>query len=191
MVRTFADTVDGAAAAALLSLGVADLARRLWPSREGPALLGKLEAATAPLHVTGSYGLFSVMTTKRPEIVIEGSRDGATWREYGFRYKPGDVARAPRWVAPHQPRLDWQMWFAALGGPSAWFTNVLFRLLEGSPDVLALLETNPFPGAPPRYVRALLYDYEMTDLRTHEETGAWWVRSLEGLYFPPCSLKGR
>src|SRR5207244_4220180 len=89
-----------------LTIGPRDPRQRRWPSRGGPPLLGNLEAAAAPLRATGSYGLFSVMTTKRPEIVIEGSRDGVTWREYGFRYKPGDVARAPRWVAPHQPRLD-------------------------------------------------------------------------------------
>jgi hypothetical protein len=97
--------------------------------------------------------------------------------------------RAPRWVAPHQPRLDWQMWFAALGYPPAWFERVLARLLEGSPEVLALLAKNPFPDRPPRYLRALLYDYEMTDLATHRRTGAWWSRRLIGVYFPRAELQ--
>ena len=77
----------------------------------------------SPLDVVGSYGLFAVMTTKRNEIVMQGSTDGTHWRDYEFKYKPGDVARAPPWNIPHQPRLDWQMWFAALENPNAlpWF----------------------------------------------------------------------
>jgi hypothetical protein len=130
-----------------------------------------------------------MMTTARPEIVIEGSRDGEAWKEYGFRYKPGDPGRAPRWVAPHQPRLDWQMWFAALEAPPEWFAVLLERLLDGSPDVLALLQTNPFPEGPPRYVRALLYEYRMTDLPTRRRTGAWWTRTALGPYFPACELR--
>jgi predicted DCC family thiol-disulfide oxidoreductase YuxK len=179
---------DDLLAAALLALGASELAQRLRPGvRPPPAALERLAVALAPYHAVSSYGLFAVMTTSRPEIVIEGSNDGEEWREYGFRYKPGDVMRAPRWVAPHQPRLDWQMWFAALGYPPAWFVAFLARLLEGSPEVLALLETNPFPERPPRYLRALLYDYAMTDLGTHRRTGAWWSRTLIGVYFPACS----
>src|SRR6185437_4658084 len=73
-----------------------------------------------PFRSVNGYGLFAVMTTARPEIAIEGSDDGRTWREYPFRYKPSELDRAPRWVAPHQPRLDWQMWFAALRYPPDW-----------------------------------------------------------------------
>jgi predicted DCC family thiol-disulfide oxidoreductase YuxK len=115
----------------------------------------------APLRIVNTYGLFAVMTTTRPEIIVEGSSDGVQWREYGFKYKPGDVMRRPRWNAPHQPRLDWQMWFAALGTASdnPWFSRFLERLLENSPEVTALLGSNPFPRKPPLYVRALLYDY--------------------------------
>ena len=103
--------------------------------------------AIAPLRSANGYGLFAVMTTARPEIVLEGSEDGATWRPYEFRWKPGDPLRRPRFVAPHQPRLDWQMWFAALGDYRAnpWLTSVMARLREGSPEVLGLLATNPFP----------------------------------------------
>ena len=111
--------------------------------------------------------------------------------EYTFRYKPGDVHRRPPWVAPHQPRLDWQIWFAALGSPwsNPWFANFLVRLLEGSPDVLGLLETNPFPDAPPRYVRALLYDYRFTHAGTAETEAAWWRREHRRIYFPAVSLQ--
>src|SRR5262249_35852467 len=132
------------------------------------------------------YGLFMVMTTQRPEIVIEGSLDGVTWRPYEFRYKPGDPARRPKFVEPHQPRLDWQMWFAALGGyeQNPWVRAFLERLLEGSPAVLGLLATNPFPNGPPRYVRAVLYDYRFTDFGERQATGAWWKRRELGLFCP-------
>ncbi|MBZ0301037.1 MAG: lipase maturation factor family protein [Anaerolineae bacterium] len=144
----------------------------------------------APLRIANSYGLFAVMTTTRPEILVEGSNDGQTWQAYRFKDKPGDLQRPPPWVAPHQPRLDWQMWFAALGPPSQspWFSAFVQRLLEGKPDVLALLETNPFPDAPPRYVRAQLYDYQFTTMEERSQTGAWWTRQLIGEYVPATAL---
>jgi hypothetical protein len=137
------------------------------------------------------YGLFAVMTTSRPEIVVEGSNDGETWLAYEFRYKPGDLHRAPRWVQPLQPRLDWQMWFAALSNYQSdqWFVQFAVRLLQGSPAVLGLLEKNPFPGSPPHYVRAVLYDYSFTDVRTLRKTGEWWRRKPAGIYLPPVGLK--
>ena len=144
----------------------------------------------APLVLVNTYGLFAVMTTTRPEIIVEGSDDGVQWREYSFKYKPGDVMHRPRWNIPHQPRLDWQMWFAALGTASnnPWLAGFLQRLLENSPAVTALLERNPFPDKPPRYVRALEYDYRYTSPEERKATGAWWVRRLEGTYFPAVTL---
>lgn len=122
---------------------------------------------------------------------MQGSNDGATWKDYAFRYKPGDVKRAPRWNEPFQPRLDWQMWFAALSNyrSSPWFVNFSVRLLQGSPQVLALLQTNPFPAAPPKYVRALVYEYHFTDFAARHATGAWWRREYAGPYLPEISLK--
>jgi hypothetical protein len=144
----------------------------------------------ASFGIANNYGLFAVMTTTRPEIIVEGSNDGSRWVAYEFPYKAGDVYRRPPWVAPHQPRLDWQMWFAALGSyrENAWFINFLARLLQGSPEVLGLLARNPFPAAPPRYVRALLYTYKFTDAKTRNDTGAWWSRELLGTYVRPISL---
>lgn len=140
----------------------------------------------APFHIVNTYGLFAVMTTTRPEIIIEGSNDGESWLEYEFNYKPGETTRPPVWVAPHQPRLDWQMWFAALGDyrQNSWFINFMQRLQQGSPEVLALLAKNPFPAAPPRYLRAWLYKYQFTDLNTLRTEGVWWRRERIGLYFP-------
>jgi len=138
----------------------------------------------SPLRLINSYGLFAVMTTTRPEIVVEGSNDGTNWLAYEFRYKPGDVKRAPPWVAPYQPRLDWQMWFAALGSAdeNRWFYNLAARLMQGSAPVLGLLERNPFPGSPPRYIRAVVYDYRFTDFAERRRSGAWWQREEKGLY---------
>jgi hypothetical protein len=143
--------------------------------------------AVEPLRIVNSYGLFAVMTTERPEIVVEGSNDGATWLAYEFPYKPGNLRRAPPIVAPHQPRLDWQMWFAALGNyqSNRWFVSFMFRLLQGEPSVVRLLQYNPFPKAPPKYIRAREYQYRFT--RFGER--AWWRREERGLYFPAVSLK--
>ena len=142
-----------------------------------------------PLHLVSPYGLFAVMTTARDEIVIQGSNDGVEWRDYEFRYKPGDVMRRPPWNIPHQPRLDWQMWFAALDDPQRvpWFSSFLARLLENEPSVTALLETNPFPDKPPTYVRAQFYDYAYAGAEEHA-AGQWWDRRLLGLYFPAAHL---
>ncbi len=165
---------------------IAELIRRdiTWP-KPITALCGYCE----PIRAVNSYGLFRVMTTSRPEIIIEGSNDGREWRAYEFKWKPGDVRRRPRFVAPHQPRLDWQMWFAALGHyqHNPWLIYFMRRLLEGSRPVLNLLERNPFPDGPPRYLRAVVYDYHFTDFKARRETGAWWRRELKGLYCPVLS----
>jgi hypothetical protein len=158
-----------------------------WKPGWHPTVTTLLEAAH-PWRSTNGYGLFRVMTTTRPEVAIEGSNDGVNWQEYGFRYKAGDLRQRPRLAAPHQPRLDWQMWFAALGDvrQNPWFVNTLARLLEGSPDVLALFEMNPFPAQPPRQIRAVLYQYRFTDF--DEPTAAWWQRKMLGIYCPPLSI---
>jgi predicted DCC family thiol-disulfide oxidoreductase YuxK len=155
-----------------------------------PALAQAFDRFIEPLHLVSSYGLFAIMTTKRDEIIIEGSSDGTEWREYEFRYKPGDLARRPPWNVPHQPRLDWQMWFAALDDPRRlpWFWRLLQRLLENEPSVTALLQKNPFPDKPPAYVRAWFYDYGFAD-DAAKARGMWWERQSLGPYFPIVQLK--
>jgi len=144
----------------------------------------------APFDIVNDYGLFAVMTTTRPEIVIEGSTDQTKWLEYSFRYKPGELHRGLPFVAPYQPRLDWQMWFAALGGiqENTWAGNLIYRLLTGEPSVLRLVEPAPF-STPPRYIRALLYEYQFTTPAERARTGAVWRRQLQGVWFGPVSLK--
>ena len=156
-----------------------------WP-RPLAAVYGRAEA----FRIVNGYGLFRVMTKDRGEIVIEGSADGIDWLPYEFKWKPGDVKRAPRWCAPHQPRVDWQMWFAALGTPqqNPWFGGLIVRLLQGSRDVSRLLARNPFPDQPPRYIRASFYRYRFTTLEEHRQSGAWWKRQELGEYLPTVSL---
>ena len=153
-----------------------------------PAWARSVNGWINPLNVVSGYGLFAIMTTTRREIVIEGSYDGAEWHEYEFRYKPGDIMRAPPWNIPHQPRLDWQMWFAALDNPQrlSWFWRFVERLLENEPTVTALLEKNPFAEKPPLYVRAQFYDYTFAG---GEQKGQWWNRRLLGESFPMVHLK--
>ena len=147
----------------------------------------------APFEIVNTYGLFAVMTTSRPEIVIEGSNDGTTWLAYEFKYKPGNLALRPAWAQPYQPRLDWQMWFAALGDyrSDPWTLQLVGRLLEGSPDVLRLLGNDPFGGSPPRFIRATLYTYRFTTAAERKSTGDWWHREEKGVYLPVLSMKGR
>lgn len=170
------------------------IAQTFSPARIGaswPDPVVAVRRAVAPLRLVGSYGLFAVMTTTRPELIVEGSDDGETWRPYEFRWKPGDVARAPSFVAPHQPRLDWQMWFAALGTyeRSPWMLSFLDRLLRGSADVSALLARNPFPDHPPTLVRVVRYEYRFTTSEERRASGAWWVRQEAGLFLPALSIE--
>ena len=150
-------------------------------------------ALAAPWRAVNSYGLFAVMTTERHEITIQGSDDGFTWKSYVFHYKPGPLSRRPPWVAPYQPRLDWQMWFAALGSfeSTPWIQALFVKLLQGAPDVLQLLETNPFPKAPPRYLRALSDRYFFTSSTERAADGNWWKSQPMGLYATEVSLTRR
>jgi len=146
-------------------------------------------------HLVGTYGAFGSITRPRYEVVVEGTKDAVItpatqWREYEFKAKPGNVNYMPPQIAPYHLRIDWLMWFAAMSSYQdyPWFVNFVAKLLEGDPAVLSLLRTNPFPGQPPHYIRALLYEYHFTTPQEHKQTGAWWKRTLTGDYFPVVSL---
>lgn len=145
----------------------------------------------APFNLVCRYGIFAVMTTKRYEIVIEGSEDGLLWKEYLFRYKPSEIERRPRRIAPYQPRLDWQIWFLPFTTyyRSAWFQVLLVKLLKGNPEVLKLIRENPFPEQPPKFIRALAYEYTFTSFAEKKKTGQWWNRRFIDSYSPTLSLK--
>ena len=156
-----------------------------------PLVAFDMLSAIAPLRTVNSYGLFASMTTERDEITIEGSNDGRLWLPYGFKWKPGPLNERPKFVAPYQPRLDWQMWFAALGNfrSSPWLQNLFVRLLQGEPAVLGLLKTNPFPDKPPRFIRAQIARYQFTDYDERRRTGNWWIREEPQPYAQPLSLR--
>ncbi|CAH1405828.1 unnamed protein product [Nezara viridula] len=140
------------------------------------------------LHLTNSYGLFRRMTGVggRPEVIIEGSNalDGP-WTEFHFKYKPGEVNRSLPFVVPHQPRLDWQMWFAALGTyhQNPWIMSLAYRILTGQEEVLKLMAPSPFSPKPPKYVRATLYKYHYVPWSSRN-SAAYWTREKVGEYFP-------
>jgi predicted DCC family thiol-disulfide oxidoreductase YuxK len=155
------------------------------PRSEMPGMIRLGYEWLEPFRIVNGYGLFRVMTKDRGEIIIEGSSDGIEWKSYEFKWKPGDVMRAPGWCAPHQPRLDWQMWFAALGSPeqNGWLAGLVVRLFENENRVTDLLKQNPFSNSPPRYIRAEFYRYRFTTWQEHQKSGAWWKRQLLGEYF--------
>jgi predicted DCC family thiol-disulfide oxidoreductase YuxK len=160
------------------------------PRARLPHALATVSEQLEAFRVANGYGLFRVMTKDRCEIVLEGSTDGVEWLPYEFKWKPGDVKHLPGWCAPHQPRLDWQMWFAALESPqqNPWFVGLIVRLLQGSHDVNRLLANNPFPDEPPSYVRAMFYRYRFTTVTELRQTGAWWKRQELREYLPTISV---
>jgi hypothetical protein len=174
--------------AILLSLTIPICIEAFGISIPLPSPLATLANYVEPFGIANGYGLFRVMSTERPEIIVEGSDDGVNWKPYDFKWKPGDIYRRPEFMMPHMPRLDWQMWFPFFPADAAsnpWFVSFLQRLQEGSPPVLKLLQGNPFPEHPPKFIRAVLYDYQMTDFATRRSTGAWWKRKEMGIYYQP------
>jgi pimeloyl-ACP methyl ester carboxylesterase len=155
--------------------------------------LRPIAAVFASLQLANSYGLFAVMTKIRKEIVFEGSNDGKAWFGYEFPIKPGDdLKRDLPWVAPHMPRLDWRLWFAAMAPleDNQWVLALAKRMLEGDTEVTRFFAVNPFPKAPPKYLRAFVYDYHFTDFNEHAKTGQWWHRDKRQSYMPALMLQG-
>lgn len=165
-----------------------------WPLRNLFAQRQLMNASFNRWHLANAYGAFGSMTRDRYEVVVEGTdaetpSDAAEWKEYEFKGKPGDVHRMPRQFAPYHLRLDWLMWFLALGSPdSRWFEVFLVRLLEADKPTLRLLRYDPFGGKPPRWVRARVYHYRFTTRTEKKLTGDWWVRDLAGTLARPMTL---
>lgn len=175
---------------ALIAMGAVQLIGMFAPGFE--RVFSKPLRLITPFEIVNTYGLFAMMTTTRPEIVIEGSDDQVNWKEYSFRYKPGELHRELPQVAPHQPRLDWQMWFAALGQyqENEWVGGLMYRVMQGEATVIGLMNSPPFVK-PPRYMRAQLYDYDFTTPAERARTGAVWQRRLLRTWFGPVGLKGQ
>lgn len=144
------------------------------------------------LHLVNTYGAFGSITKTRNEVIIEGSDspDGP-WKEYEFKGKPGDPARMPPLVSPYHFKIDWQMWFAAMTTFQyhPWIINLVAKLLEGDKTVLSIMGRNPFPDKPPRYIRALLYEYHFATREERKKEKVWWKRQYIEEYLPPFSLE--
>lgn len=190
--RVWLTWVPSAVIVLTLPLNALLLCNAFKPQARWPHPLEQIYGAVASFRIVNGYGLFRVMTKERSEIILEGSDDAIEWKAYEFKWKPGALDRRPRYVEPHQPRLDWQMWFAALSDvrQNPWFFALAFRLLENSPDVVQLLGHNPFPEKAPRFLRAQIRRYRFTTQAEHRQTGAWWQREDERTYLPPVSLGG-
>ncbi|MDQ6741162.1 MAG: lipase maturation factor family protein [Actinomycetota bacterium] len=162
-----------------------------WPARNLLSRRQLMNASFNRWHLCNAYGAFGSITRRRYEVVVEGTDDddpgtGARWREYEFKGKPGDPARMPRQFAPYHLRLDWMMWFLALGSPGfSWFVPLLQRLLAADRPTLRLLRVDPFAGARPRWVRARLFRYRYSTPAERRASGLWWIREPAGEYVPP------
>ncbi|ETW22228.1 lipase maturation factor family protein [Mycobacterium gastri] len=166
-----------------------------WPARNMLSTRQRMNMSFNPFHLVNTYGAFGSIGRTRHEVVIEGTAEDeltgdTVWKEYEFKGKPGSVRRMPRQWAPYHLRLDWLMWFAAISAGYAlpWMTPLLTRLLRNDPPTLKLLRCNPFPDAPPRYVRAQLYRYRFTTFQELRRDHAWWHRTLVGSYVRPMTL---
>ena len=135
--------------------------------------------------VANKYHVFPTMTTRRIELEVLGSRDGLDWQPYRFKYKPDRLDKRPQFIIPHQPRIDWQMWFVTLHPRHVpWFGYFLEALLLNSPTVTALLQHNPFPDEPPRFIRVEAWEYHFTDSEQRARSGNWWQREALGPFSP-------
>ena len=147
-------------------------------------------SALDPFRIANQYGLFATMTPHRYEIEFQGSDDAQHWTPYPFLYKPQALQERPRIYAPYQPRFDWNLWFASLG---TWRDNAIVPrteelLLTNDKAVLSLFAANPFPQSPPRYIRAVLYQYWFTTPEEKRTQHTWWSRQLLGTYAPTLTL---
>ncbi|MDT8282227.1 MAG: lipase maturation factor family protein, partial [Gammaproteobacteria bacterium] len=153
-------------------------------NRQLPATLDKATLLVRSWGIGHIFHVFPNMQTERHEFQLEGSDDGIEWQAYEFKYKPGPLDKRPEFIIPHQPRLDWMIWFVPPrpSGMMDWFDNFIMRIYEGSPQVLDLLKYNPFPDKPPRYLRVQVYQYWFTTAKERAETGQWWQREYLGQF---------
>ena len=177
----------GLLTAALLILSINPLLNMISPRQI-------MNTSFDSLHLVNTYGAFGHVGKTRYEVILQGTQDtrlgpDTPWKEYEFWAKPGNVHRRPPFIAPFQPRLDWQIWFAAMSRieREPWLVHLIYKLLKNDPGTLRLLANNPFPDKPPAYIRAEFYEYRFT--RIGEPKGTWWQRRRVGTYLPPVSLE--
>lgn len=146
--------------------------------------------------LVNTYGAFGAVGKARGELVLEGTTDEiitsqTQWKEYDFKGKPTDIYEAPPIIAPYQPRIDWQIWFAAMQMPehNPWLIHMIWKLLHNDKDTLSLIEKNPFPDMPPKYIRVSYYHYKFAPLNNKDD--AVWERTYLGEWLPPLSKENK
>ncbi|HEX2677590.1 MAG TPA: lipase maturation factor family protein, partial [Polyangiales bacterium] len=177
----------------LLSLVV--LVRSYQPAANMLSPHQRMNGSFDPFHLVNTYGAFGSVGKQRDEVILQGTSDehpgpSTRWLEYEFPCKPGDVMRRPCLISPYHYRLDWQMWFAALGNyqNEPFIVSLIYKLLHNEPATLSLLVKNPFPKAPPKLIRAERYRYAFTRWGdADDKRGAWWKRERLGPYLPPLA----
>jgi len=183
-------TVSAAIAAAIVVPASLMAAVAMVPRVEVPKWALTATDSTRRYRIANPYHVFPTIETARIELQIEGSLDGQDWRPYEFRYWPVDIAHRPPFVVPHQPRIDWMMWFVPVSPLFLdWFERFLHRLLEGSPPVVALLAKAPFGETPPNVIRVEGYVYRFTTPEERAKTGHWWQRDDLGPFAPLPSVR--
>jgi hypothetical protein len=147
-----------------------------------PKMVETAQTFIKQYHLVNSYGLFRRMTgvDGRYELTFYGSNDRKSWKAYDFYYKPTRTERIPSFTGPHQPRLDWQLWFSALNkgikSSDHYIHLLLFRLLHNSESVLSLLKHNPFPDDPPQFLKVSRQIYTFTDFEEDKYIPKkWWM----------------
>ena len=173
----------------ILLLSIQPVLNLVAPSERGQAM----NASYDPFHLVNTYGAFGSVGRERPVIIFEGSNsdDPATatdWKEYPYLGSPWDPKLPPSQIAPYQPHLDWQLWFAAMASPEEypWTWNLVWKLLHNDPDTLSLFAGNPFPDHPPKFVRAVLYVYHFAKPGNPEHV--YWTRDRIGPWLPAYSV---
>lgn len=149
-----------------------------------PALLENATVIIRSWGIGHIFHIFPTMQTERHELQVEGSYDGKEWKAYTFKYKPGPLSVKPAFIIPHQPRLDWMIWFVPPRSDEMmyWFEQFLIRLHQGSSPVLELLEDNPFQERPPQFLRVLVFRYHFTTMEEKAQSGHWWKYEYLGLF---------
>jgi hypothetical protein len=140
-----------------------------------------------PLNLVNTYGAFGSVGTERLNVIFEGTTDSATWKEYPYKALPVALDKRPPQIAPYQPRLDWQMWFASMSTPDEypWTMTLIAKLLHNDPQTLSLFAANPFPDTPPLYIRAILYRYSFA--LPGNPTHQYWTRQRLSIWLPAMS----
>jgi hypothetical protein len=147
-----------------------------------------------PLNLVNTYGAFGTVGRERMNVVFEGTNDdeptdSANWQPYIYKGLPVLLNERPPQVAPYHLRFDWQMWFAAMSAPEEypWTYHLIWKMLHNDKNALTLFRNNPFSEKPPKYIRAVLYQYQFAEPGNKKRL--WWSRQKVNDWIPAMSVQ--